>query len=375
MAELPLVSIIIPVYNVERYLRKCLGSILAQTYTNLEILAVDDASLDGSATILKEYAAKDNRVQIFTHKINRGLSAARNTGLEVARGQYVQFVDSDDYLDPKICERLVTIAERTQADQVKCGFRLVDTEDKEIRRRTPKAEFFDLTQVAERRIAFEHHRKFFLVWNGIFRRAAIGDLRMDVQALSGEDILFCGQMFTYSRRLAMVSDVLYHYVQHSQSTMHTPTLAKSLKGIYAIQTLFQELYALPESRAIYDSLWTLLWNQGRGVVIHYMANSANTAHSTAEVDSTVSNRILWNAWKDSMSFTFSESEIVPKWWRWFYRYALDHNCPRLFFSKIFAPGNIRQIRARFLHPGDFFVILRARRNFAKIMSTEGERDE
>lgn len=364
----PLVSIIIPVHNVEKYLRKCLDSVLAQTYPSLEILVVNDASPDGSEAILAEYAAKDERVRIFTLSSNQGVSAARNVGLDMACGKYVQFVDSDDQLASQMCEHLVHIAERTHADQVKCGFCLVDQDGKEIRRRSPRTGFFDLTQADERRIAFEHSRKFFLVWNGLFLRKTIHDLRMDLQAMCSEDILFGVQAFLRSTRIVTIPDVLYSYVQQPQSLMHTPTLAKSLGGIYAVRTIFNEAYQTSNTKAFYDSLWTLLWNQGRGIVIHYMAASA---HSASENDHPSPERILWNDWKNSMRFAFSESGMVPAWWRWFYRYAFNHDCSRLFFTKIFAPGNLRRIRACFLHPGDFFVILKTRANFAKKMNTKG----
>ena len=95
----PLISVIVPVYQVERYLRECLDSVLAQTYVNLEIIVVDDGSTDSSPRIVSEYASKDARIRRFTQP-NQGLSSARNTGLEHASGEYILFVDSDDVLSP-----------------------------------------------------------------------------------------------------------------------------------------------------------------------------------------------------------------------------------------------------------------------------------
>ena len=101
-----LISVIVPVYNVERYLRRCVDSILAQTYENLEILLVDDGAVDSSGAICDEYAAKDARVQVI-HKPNGGLSSARNAGLDRARGEYLAFVDSDDWIEPETYEYLL----------------------------------------------------------------------------------------------------------------------------------------------------------------------------------------------------------------------------------------------------------------------------
>ena len=93
----PLISVIIPVYNVEKYLRRCLDSVIAQTYQNLEIICVDDGSIDDSGKICDQYAVRDARIKVI-HQENQGLSAARNRGLDAAEGEYIAFVDSDDYI-------------------------------------------------------------------------------------------------------------------------------------------------------------------------------------------------------------------------------------------------------------------------------------
>lgn len=117
----PLISIIVPVYNVEPYLRKCVDSILNQTYRNLEVILVDDGSPDGCPAICDEYAAKDDRIKVI-HKANGGLSDARNAGMAVARGEYLAFVDSDDMLPPDAMEILLNTAISEQADMVIGGY-------------------------------------------------------------------------------------------------------------------------------------------------------------------------------------------------------------------------------------------------------------
>ena len=106
---MPTISVIVPVYNVEKYLRCCVDSILAQTFTDIEVLLVDDGSTDGSGAICDEYAQKDSRVRVF-HKANGGVSSARNLGLDNTRGGYIMFVDSDDKVAPTICETLLSYA-------------------------------------------------------------------------------------------------------------------------------------------------------------------------------------------------------------------------------------------------------------------------
>ena len=116
-----LVSVIVPIYNVEKYLRKCVDSILNQTYKNLEIILVDDGSPDNCGNICDEYALSDSRIRII-HKKNGGLSDARNAGLDIARGNYILFVDSDDYIDETMVEKLYEALEKEKAEMSLCSF-------------------------------------------------------------------------------------------------------------------------------------------------------------------------------------------------------------------------------------------------------------
>lgn len=116
-----MISVIVPVYNVEPYVEKCLDSILAQTYSDLEVLVIDDGSTDGCGEISDRYAEQDHRIQVF-HTENHGLSAARNIGLDHVNGQYIGFVDSDDWIDPDMYEELHNIIQKTDADIVTCRF-------------------------------------------------------------------------------------------------------------------------------------------------------------------------------------------------------------------------------------------------------------
>ena len=118
------VSIIVPVYNSERYINRCVDSLIAQTLSDIEILLVDDGSSDSSSSICDEYANKDNRIKVF-HQKNAGAGAARNTGLEQAQGEYIGFVDSDDYVDITMYETLYCTAEKHQADLVMSGMKII----------------------------------------------------------------------------------------------------------------------------------------------------------------------------------------------------------------------------------------------------------
>ena len=127
----PLVSIIVPVYNTAQYLKRCINSIINQTYKNLEIICVNDGSTDGSELILDEFAAKDSRIRII-HKQNNGESSARNFGLKIMTGQYIGFVDCDDWIEADMYERLVSVAVEKDVDIVASSW-FKDTDDESVK--------------------------------------------------------------------------------------------------------------------------------------------------------------------------------------------------------------------------------------------------
>lgn len=124
-----LISVIVPVYKVEKYLHRCVDSIINQTYKNLEIILVDDGSPDNCPKICDEYAQKDQRIKVI-HKKNAGISEARNAGLEIAQGEFVAFVDSDDYIDSTMYEKMLLLAQKEKNDLVLCGFKKVSEDGK-----------------------------------------------------------------------------------------------------------------------------------------------------------------------------------------------------------------------------------------------------
>ena len=122
---MPRVSIIVPVYNVEKYLSQCVESILAQTFTDYEVILIDDGSLDNSGSICDFYADRDPRIKVL-HQKNGGVCKARNAGLDIAKGEYIAFCDSDDYCTPVWLERLIHTAQSENAELVVSGFHAVD---------------------------------------------------------------------------------------------------------------------------------------------------------------------------------------------------------------------------------------------------------
>ena len=125
-----LISVVVPVYNVEKYIDKCINSIINQTYKNLEIILVDDGSPDNCGNICDEYAKKDNRI-IVIHKENGGVSSARNIGIKNAKGKWITFVDSDDWIENDYVEKLSKIGIQNKAEVVLCGYNRINNNDKQ----------------------------------------------------------------------------------------------------------------------------------------------------------------------------------------------------------------------------------------------------
>lgn len=200
---MPLVSVIVPVYNVETYLRQCLDSIIGQTYSQLEIILVDDGSTDSSGAICDEYARLDSRIHVI-HKANGGLSSARNAGLDIALGEYISFVDSDDWLELEMYQELVSIMEeRNHLDLVKFGY--IDTS------KTPKSkDSLKLREYTSLR-GYMKSKVGVTVWNALYRHRAIRSLRF-IEGMYCEDIYYSYKLFSHPNiRFAHYDRRYYHY--------------------------------------------------------------------------------------------------------------------------------------------------------------------
>lgn len=209
-----LVSIIVPVYNVELYLNKCVESIVHQTYDNLEIILVDDGSKDSSSLICDELKAKDKRIVVL-HNINGGLSNARNSGLKIARGDYIGFVDSDDYIDEDMIEKMVEEFSNPSVDLVSCG---VKTEYSFRNEERCYSEKFCISS----NVAIKH----LLIWDGkvksyacgkLFKKEVIKNVIFDETLLYGEDTPFNIFALLNCNQYSQIGTTYYHYVRRSDS--------------------------------------------------------------------------------------------------------------------------------------------------------------
>ena len=217
---MPKLSIIIPVYNVEPYLDKCISSIIHQTCVDIEIILVDDGSTDNSLLICKKYAEVDSRITLV-HQDNLGVSAARNRGLELATGEWIGFVDSDDYLDTNAYEMLVNQAESNNCDVAIMDFAYVDKDGNLVKKREyPYGDAVVLNREEAIRHQFDIPLSIRLVmWNKIFKREVIKDLKYDESLKASEDTLLLHECLMNSHRAVWIRQPLYYNVQRRGSAM------------------------------------------------------------------------------------------------------------------------------------------------------------
>ena len=220
----PAVSIIIPVYNTEKYLRECLDSVLAQTMTEIEVLCVDDGSTDSSLAILREYAVKDPRLTLYTQD-HQFAGAARNLGIKHAVGKYLLFLDSDDVFDPQLVEKSYNRAEETEADICVFGGELF-FDDSGKRCPAPNLcrpdlcpkEVFSAADFPDEIFSFTTPAS----WNKIFRREFIITEGLKFpKHRTCEDLVFVLTALACAKRITLLDEPLVSYRQHSASLMHT----------------------------------------------------------------------------------------------------------------------------------------------------------
>lgn len=234
--SIPHVSLIIPVFNVEQYLSKCLDSVAAQTMKNFQVILVDDGSTDHSLEILQAFAGRFPNVQLI-HQENKGVSNARNTGLEAATGEFVAFVDSDDYISPLYLERMYETAKKHQADMVCCSYFRYNAATKRLgRARFRKSPGLYSPKEMIRGLIFDAEVKGY-IWNKLWRRTLFTKNHIRFPSMCFEDISVCQRGFYFSHRIAVIGDPLYYYVKHTNSAIGTLTIKKMNDYIRALADL------------------------------------------------------------------------------------------------------------------------------------------
>ena len=239
----PAVSIIVPVYNAETALRRCIESILHQSCADFELLLVDDGSKDDSGAICDEYAAKDSRIRVF-HKENGGVSAARNLALSAARGKYLQFLDSDDWVVPDATLLLLRAAEEHGADLVISDFYRVVGERVSVKGDIEEDRVLSREEYAEHMMANPADFYYGVLWNKLYRRDIVQDhrIRMDEEISWCEDFLFNLEYIRFARRFYALNVPLYYYVKTKGSLASQISISKTVRMKLSMFEYYNRLY-------------------------------------------------------------------------------------------------------------------------------------
>lgn len=239
-----LLSIIIPVYNAEKYLKDCIDSILKQSFADFELLLIDDGSIDSSGLICDSYAQKDERVKSF-HLENGGPSRARNYGMQEANGEYIEFVDADDQLCEDSLQKLAICANRNHPDMIIAGSEIWDSDNKkELLLPTVKSGVLDIQQYLRKITAESKSVLLHYIWNKWYRRATIESNKIifDEDEKLGEDFIFNCRFFCCSHKNYAVEQTLYRYFRRNNGSLSAKFNPNELKRRRKMDSSLFELY-------------------------------------------------------------------------------------------------------------------------------------
>ena len=250
----PEISIIVPVYKVEKYLNECINSILAQTFTDFELILVDDGSPDNCPALCDAAAAKDSRIRVI-HKKNGGQSTARNAGLDAAHGEWIAFVDSDDTITPDYCAKLYAAVQATGAQMAVCNYRQVDESGQPL-----KEQYLHVrAEVLDQKQALEHCTllPYMVVWNKLFHAAIFEKLRFR-ENLIYEDTILMAQAIEQTEKVVNIPDQMYLYRKVRGSTMNSKVTLRNLDRVEANYAVFECARRHGVTGSLCELYWVLL---------------------------------------------------------------------------------------------------------------------
>lgn len=262
---MPKVSIIVPVYNVEKYIEKCIMSVLNQTFTDFELILVNDGSKDSSGSICDKYAQIDERIRVI-HKPNGGVSSARNEGIRNSKGKFIGFIDGDDYIEPEMYQVLVNNIENNDADISICGFKVYDEDLDKVERiqDSGKLEVLNQKQLVEKETDMPWSIRLDTI-NKLFRKSSLDGLLFNEELKCAEDTLFLHQAIRKMNKGVFVELPLYVNVKHSGSAMRGSLSPNSYYISYNvdkqihddIKDTYPDLYSLSYLVLLNNCIWKL----------------------------------------------------------------------------------------------------------------------
>lgn len=267
MKRTALISIIVPIYNVEKYLKKCIDSIISQSYKNIEIILVDDGSPDQCGTLCDQYKEIDKRI-IVIHKTNGGLSSARNAGLDVASGEYIGFVDSDDFIETTMYEEMLEMMQTYKCDIVECAVNNI-YDDKINRYINEYNEVLDGKEALKKQLASNAKATYMpriSVWSKLFKKEFWKERRFPEGKIHEDYMLTCQALY-YAKRVGLLKKGLYnHLLTNCNSIMNAKFGRKDLyleiqyrERVYFLKNKNEIQLTKLAERAYYNLLLSLFW--------------------------------------------------------------------------------------------------------------------
>ncbi|MFR8104063.1 MAG: glycosyltransferase [Clostridia bacterium] len=244
------VSIVIPIYNSEKYLQTCLDSILAQTLKEIEIIAVNDGSKDRSREIIEEYQKRYPSTIHVINKENGGMSDARNKGVEKATGEYISFVDSDDYIEPTMLEKMYQKAKEGNFDMVTCDTKVLYPKETIIVKSGIEEDKKELTIEEKKKLL---HDTYAVVWNKIYRREGLAEKMHFKEKIWYEDVLYLYSIIPHLNSVGVVKEPLYNYIQNQSSITYTYN-----QKLYDLITVCDELLEVYKKEGNYETYQDIL---------------------------------------------------------------------------------------------------------------------
>lgn len=245
-----LVSVIIPVYNAETYLERCLQSVCKQTYRQLEIICINDGSMDNSADMLDKWATEDGRIKVV-HQENHGESQARNVGVSLATGSWIAFVDNDDWIDLDMYRAMIEFGCRYEADMVCCSW-VKEQADESIRARNTSEVAdnpFDRDKLLKYIYIRDEYQGFAYMWDKLYRRELFEGVYFDESLRIGGDVLVLAEIALKVKRATYIDEAYYHYLQREDSGCHTDradVLLDWVRAYHKVIDIFQGASIEPE---------------------------------------------------------------------------------------------------------------------------------
>lgn len=314
-----MISVIVPVYNPGSSLTNCLTSIINQTYKDLEIICINDGSTDDSLSVLSDFAKRDSRITVIS-QTNLGVSAARNKGLELANGEYVSFIDSDDELDTSMYERLLSLKDTPEGKNCSifhCGYRRI-----RIDGTTADINGTEQIYVHTQTEALTHFLEGSLfnvgLWNKIFERNLFEGLRFDTELKINEDVLVCFDAFLKSEHSIYYDAPLYHYIEHSTSTCNTTNhLNRCLDVVTVSKRIYDKCKSSPLAQAAGTRYYDSLCGAYRAYINENISHSKKARDEIAQEVIIIQKMIPNLSFKRKFNFVFMRT--VPRVYKAVYK--------------------------------------------------------